>query len=636
MEGKIAAFLLVLVAVATASSLIDSEHVPIYQRSGAPKKSKWSLSHRAESHLPVTFTLALKQRNVQLLEQLLLEDADPLSPNYGQHLTHERVLEIVAPEKMVQRKVIRWIKEAAAAYGPQNLFELINHQDSIQVKATVEFVEKLFKTNMHVFINKKNHVAIIKHMGTLSIPQELVTHIELVTGITELPPTNIPFLNFGVQKKESATKKQAQDNLCNVPYNLRNLYGVPQTLTVTNPNATQSIYAEVSAGTQEGFGIGSVADFEHANNLPKNPITCVLGTGSNWYYANDTDTEAQLDTQMMQGMAPGAKTCFYIMDYGNGWMYEFANYVFHVPNAPLVVSMSYGWFEVEQCMNFTDGVTFVGNCTWLHIPNSQVYVNRTNIEFVKLGLVGHTLLAASGDDGTAGGHQSEDNCATMGPIYPSSSPWVLSIGATSIEASNSTVEEFDIAQPPICTNTFYQCQCTTSTNEQPALGSNTAGFDTGGGFSIHLAQPSYQTKAVQAYLKSGVTLPNANLFNPNNRGFPDISACGDQICLLDPGTPCSFVGGTSASTPLIGSLVTLLNQDRLNAGKKPLGFINPLIYQMYYSNPTKYFYNGFNQGNNAGECDPSHGFNAYPGWNPLTGCGSPHFTAIRAYVAALP
>jgi hypothetical protein len=57
---------------------------------------------------------------------------------------------------------------------------------------------------------------------------------------------------------------------------------------------------------------------------------------------------------------------------------------------------------------------------------------------------------------------------------------------------------------------------------------------------------------------------------------------------------------------------------------------------MYYSNVNKYFYSGFNQGNNAGECDPTHGFNAAPGWNPLTGCGSPHFDQIRKYVATLP
>ncbi len=61
--------------------------------------------------------------------------------------------------------------------------------------------------------------------------------------------------------------------------------------------------------------------------------------------------------------------------------------------------MSYGWYEFEQCDNFTDGDTFLENCTAFHIPNSTVYVQRTNIEFQKLGLMGHTILAASGDDG---------------------------------------------------------------------------------------------------------------------------------------------------------------------------------------------------------------------------------------------
>jgi len=334
-------------------------------------------------------------------------------------------------------------------------------------------------------------------------------------------------------------------------------------------------------------------------------------------------------------MAPGAKTCFYIMEYGNGWMYEFARLVMNTPEAPLVVSMSYGWFEVEQCMNFSDGVVFVGNCTSLHIPNSQVYVNRTNIEFVKLGLMGFTLLAASGDDGTAGGHNSEDNCATMGPIFPSSSPFVTSCGATSVEQSNSHPGNSDAA-PPICTNANYQCVCSTSTNEQPALANNTAEFDTGGGFSIHIPMQPYQKSAVQGYLSSGVQLPLKTLYNANNRAFPDIAAVGEQVCLLDPGNPCNFVGGTSAATPLIGSIVTLLNQDRFNAGKKSLGFINPILYDMYDSAPTQYYNNHFTEGNNAGECPPDHGFNAYPGWNPLTGCGSPKFDQIRKYVGNLP
>jgi len=37
--------------------------------------------------------------------------------------------------------------------------------------------------------------------------------------------------------------------------------------------------------------------------------------------------------------------------------------------------------------------------------------------------------------------------------------------------------------------------------------------------------------------------------------------------------------GTSASAPIFAGVVTLLNDARLNAGKSPLGFLNPMLYK---------------------------------------------------------
>ena len=41
----------------------------------------------------------------------------------------------------------------------------------------------------------------------------------------------------------------------------------------------------------------------------------------------------------------------------------------------------------------------------------------------------------------------------------------------------------------------------------------------------------------------------------------------------------SGVGGTSASAPAFAGMVSLLNEARLNKGGKPLGFLNPFLYQ---------------------------------------------------------
>jgi tripeptidyl-peptidase I len=41
-----------------------------------------------------------------------------------------------------------------------------------------------------------------------------------------------------------------------------------------------------------------------------------------------------------------------------------------------------------------------------------------------------------------------------------------------------------------------------------------------------------------------------------------------------------LLGGTSASAPTFAGLVALLNDARISAGRPPLGFLNPLIYQV--------------------------------------------------------
>ncbi len=72
-------------------------------------------------------------------------------------------------------------------------------------------------------------------------------------------------------------------------------------------------------------------------------------------------------------------------------------------------------------------------------------------------------------------------------------------------------------------------------------------------------------------------------------------------------------GGTSASAPIFASLINRINEQRLNAGKGTLGFLNPAL----YANPS--MLNDITNGTNPG-CD-TEGFSAVPGWDPVTGLG---------------
>ncbi|TFY81696.1 hypothetical protein EWM64_g2315 [Hericium alpestre] len=83
-------------------------------------------------------------------------------------------------------------------------------------------------------------------------------------------------------------------------------------------------------------------------------------------------------------------------------------------------------------------------------------------------------------------------------------------------------------------------------------------------------------------------------------------------------------GGTSFSAPVIASTVAPLNDELIAAGKSPLSFINPLLYA------TKEAFRDVTRGHNPGCGTP--GFNAVPGWDPISGVGTPIYSALKAFV----
>ena len=71
-------------------------------------------------------------------------------------------------------------------------------------------------------------------------------------------------------------------------------------------------------------------------------------------------------------------------------------------------------------------------CTTLGV-DSQGYVSRVNIQFQKIGLLGTTLLSASGDSGAHG--RTDEECFfdnTCHPAFPASSPFVTAVGGTQL------------------------------------------------------------------------------------------------------------------------------------------------------------------------------------------------------------
>lgn len=163
-------------------------------------------------------------------------------------------------------------------------------------------------------------------------------------------------------------------------------------------------------------------------------------------------------------------------------------------------------------------------------------------------------------------------------------------------------------------------------------------FGSGGGFSFQFPQnpnAKYQEASVANYLKvvpKTAPFPPEGSFPPQGRATPDVSALGEGYQVYNNGQLMS-VGGTSASAPMFAGLVSLLNEARLQKGKKQLGFLNPFIYQNSAA------FTDVTVGTNAigrGTGPLPYGFNCTQGWDPATGVGTPKFAALLAAATSAP
>ena len=165
--------------------------------------------------------------------------------------------------------------------------------------------------------------------------------------------------------------------------------------------------------------------------------------------------------------------------------------------------------------------------------------------------------------------------------FPASSPWVLSVGGTSIiGGENGTASE--------------------------SVWNDGEGGASGGGVSSFFDRPDYQ---------SHVRIPRSLTARPG-RGVPDVAVnasplSGFQV-LID--GQLLVEGGTSISAPMWAGLIALLNQ---GLGHN-LGFLNPVLYDKL--GPAGILHAVLNGNNGTVEMS---GYCAGPGWNATTGWGTP-------------
>lgn len=499
----------------------------------------------------IELTFAVKLNNVERLEGELMRVSSPSSSDYGKLLSYNEMTQLTAPKADSLLAVTSFLKDAG-------ITDFQTTPGFVRTVVNIKTAETLLSAKYMMYKSAKTSVRALR-CTEYSLPENVAAHVDFVS-----PTVNFPHsLTVVPEDKKMRFGSPHQ----NTPDSLRELYNVGDVM-----GGKASARQAATAFLHQYYSEDDLQSFykEYFPELYGTPISDVVGPNG-----NHSGIEASLDVEYMTVMGAGVNTEFWSFagrqpdSPENEPFLDWLVLLSDTADPPLVFSTSYG--EDEDSVSLD-------------------YAERMNQEFQKNALRGISILFASGDSGVG---SAFGPCTTYTPQFPSDSPYVTAVGAT--------------------------------TGVEP----ETAAGLSSGGFSNRWARPSWQDDAVAAYFDTAsATLPDAALYNASGRGFPDVSAQGTGYVVVSNGKTSPAVAGTSCSSPAFGGIIALLNDARIAAGKSPMGFLNPFIYQ------NQAVFNDVTSGNNPG-CD-TDGFQASAGWDPITGMGTPNYTKMVEAALALP
>jgi kumamolisin len=335
-----------------------------------------------------------------------------------------------------------------------------------------------------------------------------------------------------------------------------------------------------------GYFPSDLAEFCKLAKISAPTVKPVSTDGTSTSAKDGAEGEVMLDIEVVAGVCPGATIVVYFANFTEqGWITILDSATQDQTNNPGVISASWGYAE--------------DNYIWTEQAMTQI--SETLKEAAYLGI---TVCVAAGDDGSS-------DAVTDGNAhvdFPSSSPYALAVGGTTIPTKGS-------AKPDIVWK------------EGDGLRTNNGG-STGGGVSAVFARPTWQSNIKIQSVNSGAIV---------GRVVPDVAANADwtkspYLLVVDGGAQGN--GGTSAATPLWASLLTLINAQRGPAGR--IGYLSPVLYAAPNgksgSTVGTLGCTDITSGNN--NTDQVGGYSAAVGFDAASGWGTPNGQKLLAALAS--
>ncbi|KAJ6584337.1 family S53 protease-like protein [Mycena capillaripes] len=524
----------------------------------------------------ITLRFALTSKDLAGLQNKLVSISTPGSPEFRRWLTKDQVESCVKSFAQPSAETVGAFNAFASANGLKPTV-ISPNGDWVSLSLSISQANTLFAANFQTFTHPSLKTPITRTLS-VSLPSQLVGHVDVIRPTTEFVEPSPPILPAARRK---LTKRATVPTSCDTtnssglitPTCLQDLYGIPTT-PATQPNNILLVtaYEDEFAQTADLQQFLQLLRPDISSNTTFQLVT--LNGGENPQGPFEGGAEADLDVQYTVGIATNVTTQFLTVggtvdDFTQNLL-DTTTFLDGVDNPPTVITTSYGRNEDAF------GASLATKICSGHMA---------------LGARGISVVFASGDGGVRGNHDDFSQCNnnTFITVFPASCPYVTTVGATW------------------------------------GINPETAISFTGGGFSNIFPAPWFQSAAISGYLAT-LSSDFSGVFNRSGRGYPDVALQGNNFEVVISNDTFG-VSGTSASAPTFASIIALINDRLLAAGKPVLGFLNPFLYSSAGSTFTD-----ITVGHNSGFTCPenSTAFDAAQGWDPLSGFGTPNFDALLA------
>ncbi|KAL3958263.1 hypothetical protein ACCO45_006425 [Purpureocillium lilacinum] len=659
----IVAFTAGLASLATSvTGLPSSEYVVHEARSPtttgqSTSHSRWKRGSRLDPDAIVPLRIGLTQNNLHLGHDKLMEVAHPSSGNFGKHLTEDEVHGFFAPSDDTFSAVHSWL--VGAGINETDIRRYAN-KGWLAVDLPVSKVEDMFRAQYHEHESEEGVLKI--GCDKYHVPKHLAGHIDYIIPGVKLSP---PLEELGPQEDPAAAAvleetphnpklpTDLQDcarNFTAVCY--RALYNIPA-VNVPVPGNEPAVFESGDTYSQQDIDSYFHKYTPYIRNGTHPKLQSVDGADAPVAPTSPYNTgESEIDIDIIQSLIWPQSMVLYQVDDRlyttannmSGFLNTFLDALdgsychstaFGITGDSPGIDPAYpdkrpgGYNHPEMCGTYkpTKVISISYGESELDVPKR--YLQRQCNEFLKLGLQGTTVLVSSGDYGVGIGPAGDDTCLNgsgqtqtiYNPGNPVACPYLTAVGATQLQPGTTVLDAESALQTP--------------------LGPGSELFASSGGFSNYFPAPSYQKAALRTYFAAhdpghpyyvadadaSNVGANGGLYNRAGRGIPDVSANGANFRAFTNGTEFHWFG-TSLAAPLWASIVTLVNQERALRGKRPVGFINPVLYEN--AGALTDIKNGSNP--NCG----SSGFEAVEGWDPVTGLGTPKYPELLKVWLKLP